>query len=457
MAELNVTRELPTSFEAEMATLGSVFIAPRMLPEIRAVLRTDDFMLPVHREIFEAMAACDRGDRPVDVIMVADELKARGTLSRLEGGEGYLLKLANAVPTAESAVYYAGVVAEKSQARRLIAACVETVSRAYGAGSSVQELLDDHAGLIMRIATRQDTDLRTIRDTVDALPAIFDSRTEKVTTGVSLCLRELDRYTGGIQRSQYAVVAARPGGGKTAYAMQVGRKHCLLRPGVNKTLFISLEQSEAEIVERLYCMDAPADSDKIKRNLLDKPAWDRLHDSQHRLRDMGFYVVEQCATMRQIESVAQRFVSRHPDEGGDGTPPSNLLVVDYIQLINTMAARGELATEATGRVSHELKRLLRRLRLPGIIVSQLNRASEKENREPRMSDLRQAGDIEQDADIIIFPHNPSKRPWGEVQLFLAKNKNGMTGAIDALWKARHYTFDEIPIGGHTEQPTEIER
>lgn len=449
--ELNVSRPLPASVEAEKAVLGSIFIAPRMLPEVRARLRTDDFMMPVHREIFDAIVAVDSGDRPIDVLMVADELKARGLLNRLDGGEGYLLSMANTTPTAENAVYYAELVAEKSQARRLIAACAETVSRAYG-GADIQPLLDEHAGMVMRIATRQESDLKTIRKTVDALPDVFENRTEKVTSGVSLCLRKADRYTGGIQRKQYAVIAARPGGGKTAYALQIARQHCLRDLGKNTVLFVSLEQSEPEIVERLYCQDAPADSDKIKRNLLDKSAWLRITSAQERLRELGFYIIEHASSMRQLESIAQRYVSRHPDPGVEGQPPSNLLVLDYIQLMNTQASRGELATEAIGRVSHELKRLLRRLNLPGIILSQLNRESEKENRAPRLSDLRQAGDIEQDADLILFPHNPSKVPWKEVPIYLAKNKNGITGEVEALWQARHYNFAEVPIGGAGDEP-----
>lgn len=438
----DLSRVPPHSLDAERAALGSILIAPRMYAEVRALLEVDDFFLPAHREIFDAMIAIAALEKPIDVISLMDVLKARGVLDRFEGKEGYLLALLDAVPTAENAIYYAGVVSAKAQGRRLIAVCAEAISRAYGQHAEIQDLIDDHAGQIMRIANRMTSDLSTIQATVNTSLDVFERRDDKVITGVSLGNKVVDRFTGGIQRCQYTVIAARPGVGKTAWALGIARDHCRARAG-NATLFVSLEQTRAEIVERLYCMDSPMDSEKLKRGLVDYEGWKRIHGAASRLRDDKLYIVEDHFTMARIESVAQRFVSRHPDMDEDGTPPRNLFVLDYIQLVNTQRRRGELDAQAIGQVSHEIKRMLKKLRLPGIVVCQLNRESEKENRSPRMSDLRQSGDIEQDADLILFPHNPKRNPYAEVEVILAKNKNGKIGAAPARWEARHYRFSDV--------------
>lgn len=426
-------REPPFSLQAERATLGAVLLEPPLFAEVNAKLLVDDFFLPVHREIWSAMLAIDRREQPIDVLLVADELKAMGMLSRLEGGEIYLVKLAGECPVLGNLGHYLGIVTANATARKLIAACAEAMSRAYGGATEADELLDDHAGAIMKIAQRSARDLRSITPVVEESMDIFEKRqiAKNPVTGVATGIDMLDRFTGGFQPGNHVVVAARPGVGKTAFALNVVLRHVLTRGGT--ALIFSLEMTESEVVERLFCIKGGVDSELLRRGEISPLAWNDLNRAEAALAPAPIYIVDDQSNISQMEATARRYAARHPEKLG-------LIVIDYIQLAEVVLGRGQTLSQGLGEVSKRIKRLAKKLRVPIIDVSQLNRDSEKEKRQPRISDLRATGDLEQDADIIIFPDNPEMTKDGEVDIILAKNRNGRTGFMKSRWVGKFYSF-----------------
>jgi replicative DNA helicase len=263
------SRQPPHNLEAEKSVLGGVLIKPAAFDEIATSLQVDDFFLPAHREIFDAMLALDKRRQPLDVIAVADELRVRGMVARLEGGEAYLLTLSNSVPTAENINHYGRLVKEKATLRRLIASCAEIQSRAYGDFGEFEQFLDEAETQVFKVAQQNR------RETYSAAPDIIEevlhnievrAAERKAVTGVPTGFTKLDEITAGLQRENLIIVAARPGGGKTSWAINVA-VHAAMRK--IPVLIFSLEMSKYELMERMLAAEARIDSGKIKRGFLE--------------------------------------------------------------------------------------------------------------------------------------------------------------------------------------------
>src|SRR5882672_3197279 len=374
-------RSQPHNLDAEKSVLGSIFIKPAAFDEIATTLQVDDFFLPAHREIFEAMLALDKRRQPIDVIAVADELKTRGMLPRLEGGESYLLALANAVPTAENILHYARLVREKATLRRLIAACAEVQSSAYGDFGEFEAFLDEAETKIFKVAqqNRRETYVAT-GDLMEEVLHNLEVRTaeRKAVTGVPTGFTKLDDITAGLQRENLIIVAARPGGGKTSWAVNVAMHAALLHK--IPVLIFSLEMSKYELMERMLAGEARIDSGKIKRGFLEYADWkNKIHPASGRLAAAPILIDDSSAiSIMEIRAKARRFRGdpRYfppPPAATDGHPPAPPL---------------------------GLKALAKDLKVPIIAISQLNREVEKREGKPRLSDLRESGSIEQDADMV---------------------------------------------------------
>lgn len=447
MADIEV-RPLPHSMEAERSVLGSVLIKPSVIDSVGLELQVDDFFLPAHREIFDAMLAVARRDRTVDVLMLADELTARGMIKRLEGGITYLSKLTSETPTAENVAHYVALVKERSQLRRVIATCLETASRAYGS-TEVAALLDEHAGQMLKISTGLGSDLVPVSELTDPLMEEFEQRFlkskagESSVTGIRTGITRLDVITAGLQPEQVVTIAGDTGGGKTAMAMQIATLCAQDPEGV--AIVFNLEMSRLELGEREFVHVSGINSQRLKHGALDHDAFKTLHGAKQRIDELPLYIEKRADSMRVIEARCRRLRAKFPAK------QKVLGVLDTLQLMGNSGPKDNRAREI-GMISKWVKRMAGQLSMTWIMVSQLNRegAKAKKDKEgnvlpPTIHELKESGDIEQDSDIILLTHNPDEVAEGDVDLYLAKHRNGRRARIRVHWCGKNYRFSDPEI------------
>ncbi len=477
---MQATRGQPHNLDAEKSVLGSVFIKPASFDELGTTLLVDDFFLPAHREIYDAMLALDQRRQPIDVIAVADELKVRGMLARLEGGESYLLALANSVPTAENVLHYGRLVKEKSTLRRLIAACADVQSSAYGDFGEFEAFLDEAETKIFKVAqqNRRET-YSSAGDLMEEVLHNLEVRSavgnRSAVTGVPTGFTKLDDLTAGLQRENLIIVAARPGGGKTSWAVNVAM-HAALQHKIPVLIF-SLEMSKYELMERMLAGEARIDSQKIKRGFLEYADWkNKIHPASGRLASAPILIDDSSAiSIMEIRAKARRFRSDPkyfppppaPKEGEVFAPPPplGLIVVDYLQLARgSQSRKDDNRQQEIADISRSLKALAKDLKIPIIAISQLNREVEKREGKPKLSDLRESGAIEQDADLIMFIHREDMQggetpdanmPTATAEIIVGKHRNGGTGAVKMTFikeytRFENYADDPEPGGAWNE-------
>jgi replicative DNA helicase len=444
-------RQPPHNLEAERSALGGVLVKPSAFDEMATTLTADDFLLPAHRAIFDAMLELDKRRMPIDVISLGDELKNRGELARLENGQAYLIELANSVPTAENIAHYARLVREKATLRRLIATCAEIQSRAYGEFGDYEQFLDDSESMVFQVAQKNRREnARPIGELMGEVLETIDARARegKAINGVPTGFKKLDEITAGFQPENLIIVAARPGVGKTSWALNVA-SHAALNHKIPVFIF-SLEMSKHELIERLLAGEARIDSNRMRRGMIEYSEWkNKIYPAGNRISQApiliddspGVNILELRAKARRFRSDPRFFPSTH----AEGRPPLGLVVIDYLQLAHGLGGRKEESREREiAEISRGLKALAKELHIPIIAVSQLNRSVEKrEDKTPQLSDLRESGAIEQDADIILFIHrdemyNADPAGRGKALLKIGKNRAGPTGEVDLTF-IREYT------------------
>lgn len=455
-------RTLPHSLDAERAVLGAPLVSPSKLPEILADLETDDFFLPAHREIFDALAELDRREKPPEILLLADELEARGMLPRLDGGMSYLLRCANEVPIAENVGHYVAIVRQKASLRRLIAACAEVQSSAYGDFGEFESFLAEASEKITSVAMRRSraTAFSRFSDDIDAALEDIQKRGSASREGRVLGARsgiaKLDRILGGLQPGNTYVLAARPGVGKTSLGINFAVRHAAM--GFNavtkrraRSLIFSLEMPKAQLIDRIFAGATPMDHSLLRTGA--GIEWHRLTTAAAKLADFGVQIIDDQHTPAEMEATAHRFRATHPDD-------DIVMVVDYLQLADLPSVKGQNEATALGKFTKRLKRLAKKLAAPIVELSQINRDAEKESRRPRLSDLRDSGSIEQDADAVVFIHDPGVKlddardaatvntVDGTVELIVAKNRHGETGLLKVRWIAKYCSFYGTDADGH---------
>jgi replicative DNA helicase len=456
-------RQPPHNLDAERSALGGVLVKPSAFDEMATTITADDFLLPAHREIFAAMLELDKRRQPIDVVSLGDELKNRGSLARLENGQAYLIELANAVPTAENIAHYARLVQEKATLRRLIAACAEIQSRAYGEFGDYEQFLDESERMVFQVAQKNRREnARPIGEIMSEVLENIDARAResKSVTGVPTGFKKLDEITAGFQPENLIIVAARPGVGKTSWALNVA-SYAALNHQIPVFVF-SLEMSKHELIERLLAGEARIDSNRMRRGLIEYSEWkNKIYPAGNRISQAPILIDDSPGVnILELRAKARRFRSdpRFFPPQKDGPPPLGLIVIDYLQLAHGLGGRREESREREiADISRGLKALAKELHLPIIAVSQLNRSVEKrEDKTPQLSDLRESGAIEQDADIILFIHrdemynsDPSGR--GKALLKIGKNRAGPTGEVDLTF-IREYTRFESYAAEDEEAP-----
>jgi replicative DNA helicase len=383
-------------------------------------------------------------------------------LARLDGGQSYLNELANGVPTAETVQHYARIVREKATLRRLIAACAEIQSTAYGDFGEFDSFLDESETKVFKVA--QQNRRETYSATGDLMETVLHNlevRTSerRAVTGVPTGFTKLDEITAGLQPENLIIVAARPGGGKTSWAVNVAM-HAALQHKIPVLLF-SLEMSKFELMERMLAGEARIDSSRIKRGFLEYADWkNKIHPASGRLAAAPILIDDSSAiSIMEIRAKARRFrgdPKYFPPPpiatGGHAPPPPpGLIVVDYLQLARgNVGRRDDNRQQEIADISRGLKSLAKDLKLPIIAISQLNREVEKREGKPRLSDLRESGSIEQDADMVLFIHRDDiatgdvpdhTAPTATAEIIIGKHRNGATGAVKMTFIKEYTRFE----------------
>ena len=427
----------PQNVEAEQAVLGAMLLSHDAVIVAMEKLQSQDFYRDVHRIIFEAMEHLHRENKEIDVITLPDELNRMNKLDDV-GGLEYVLNLPNLVGSAANIEYYANIVAEKALARNLISTCTELTTEAYDGQKETEALLDDAERRILQLSdTKNRGDFASVgavvEVTLDKITKLYENKAG--LTGLPTGFRDLDRMTSGLQPSDLILVAARPSMGKTAFTLNIAQNVGVRQ---HKTVaFFSLEMSQEQLVQRLLCQIAHIDSQKLRTGQLNSDEeWTRLTDACDKLYESPIYIDDTPGiSVAEMRSKARRLKSEH---GLD------LIIVDYLQLMQGRNA--ESRQQEISEISRSLKALARELKVPLIALSQLSRSVDsRQDKRPMLSDLRESGALEQDADIVSFLYREDyydKETENQhiTKVILAKHRNGPVGSVKLYFKNEFTLF-----------------
>ncbi len=436
-----IDRLPPQSTEAEQSVLGSILIDRDAIVEIAEFLRPEDFYRPANGSVYAAMLELFDKREPVDIVTVAEALERTDQLETV-GGRSYLSSLSNQTPTAVHAVQYARIVERKAVLRNLISAAGKIAGIGYEDPAEIQEAIDRAESELFNVSQRRISTgfspLKTLlHDAYDRLDYLHAHRGE--ISGVRTGFADLDALTTGLQKSDLIVLAARPSVGKTSFALNIA-EYAAVNEGQSVGVF-SLEMSKEQLVLRLLSSVANIDSQRLRTGFLEEMDFARLAPAMNALSEAPVYIDDTPnITAMELRTKARRLQA----EAG-----LDLIVVDYLQLMQaTTSNRDANRVQEVSEISRGLKALARELSVPVIALSQLSRQPEmRESKEPRLSDLRESGAIEQDADLVMFLWRDKERgaddadQEGEViNLKLAKHRNGPTGEIQLYFKKRQTRF-----------------
>ncbi|PWW08811.1 primary replicative DNA helicase [Paenibacillus cellulosilyticus] len=436
--ELAFDRIPPQNLEAEQAILGAVLLQGEALITAMERVKSDDFYSAAHQRIFEAMVELGEGGQPIDLVTLTAYLQDRQMLEEA-GGITYLAKLANAVPTAANVEYYAQIVEEKSMLRRLIRTATNIVSSGYAAEDDVGALLGEAEQKILEISNRRSSSgFISIRD---VLMEVFE-RVEMLysnkggSSGIPSGFSDLDKMTSGFQRSDLIIVAARPSVGKTAFALNIAQ-NVGVRAKETVAIF-SLEMSAAQLCQRMICAESNVDAGRMRTGFLEGDDWEKLTMAIGSLSEAEIYIDDTPGiTVADIRAKCRRLKK----ERGLG-----MILIDYLQLIQGRGKAGENRQQEVSEISRTLKQIARELEVPVIALSQLSRGVEqRQDKRPMMSDLRESGSIEQDADIVAFLYrddyyDKESEKKNIIEIIIAKQRNGPVGTVELAFLKQFNKF-----------------
>ncbi len=440
----DAARPLPHSLEAERSVLGGVLLDNEVLADIGGTLQPDDFFRRSHGRIWKAMLDLSAENRPVDLVTLTERLKEHNLLEEV-GGVEYLAGLDSDVPTAARAESYARIVHERAIVRRLVQASEEIFTEGMAGPGDFKEFLEQAESRIFQVTQEQDErQLTPLKEIAVRVLSILEQRFEARSdiTGVSTGYVDLDRITAGLQRSDLIIVAARPSMGKTALALNMAA-NAALRGDKAKVAVFSLEMSTDSLVMRLLASEARVPSTGLRTGQLKPHAWPKLADSAGALSEANIYIDDTPAiTLHQVRSKSRRMKARI---GLD------LIIVDYLQLMR--GPKSDSREQEISSISRGLKQLAKDLDVPVVALSQLNRSLERrENKRPQLSDLRESGAIEQDADVIVFIHREDRYrhdqdgpapDQGVAEIIVEKQRNGPTGTVELVFFDEYTRFDNL--------------
>ena len=447
MIEEKSPRVPPQNIEAEQAVLCAMLIDKEAIAKVTEILNGDDFYREAHRVIFNVMTELYGKNEAVDLITVTDALKRDNKLEDV-GGIAYVTALANAVPTAANVKYHADIVAEKSVLRQLVRVSTEIAAMGYDADEEVNVLIDKAESRILEISNRKKkSDFTPISDvlmeSVQGIEKLLNNKGG--LTGLPTGFVDLDKLTSGLHPSDFIILAARPSMGKTAFALNVVqnvalRAHKKVGGSPRSVAFFSLEMSKEQLVNRMLCAEANIDSQRLRIGEMADKDWDALWGACDSMSKAKIYIDDTPGiTAMEMRSRARRLKAEH---GLD------LIVVDYLQLMQGSGKRntsGDRQQEVS-EISRSLKALARELDVPVIALSQLSRGVEaRQVKRPMLSDLRESGSLEQDADIVAFLYredyyNPETENKNITELIIAKHRNGPVDTVNLFFHKQFTKF-----------------
>lgn len=425
----------PHNLDAEQSVLGSLLIEPDSIHRVAKFLQPEDFYLEPHKLVYQAILDLDEAGEPVDLLTVTEYLRKKGDLDKI-GGAAYVAALANAVPTADHIEHYGRIVEEKALLRNLIHLATRISTMGYQGSEDAERLMEEAERMLAELGSRRASSVvKSLReilvDSIQNLQKMYEHKGE--VTGVPTGFRDLDKMCCGLQPGDLIIVAARPSMGKTSFGLQVAyhaaRK---LQKGV---VVFSLEMSREQLVQRILCAEAGIDQHKLRSGLLSEDDWSILMSKGREMAKVPLYIDDSAIlTVRQIRSKVRRLQA----EKG-----ICLIVIDYLQLMQG-GRRVENRQQEIADISRSLKGLAKDLNVPVLALAQLSRSVEqRHDKRPIMSDLRESGSLEQDADVVMFIYrddyyNPESEKRGISEIIISKQRNGPVGTVE-LGFVKEYT------------------
>ncbi|KIE42927.1 replicative DNA helicase [Geobacter anodireducens] len=450
MSAVDLRKVPPQSIEAEMSILGGVLLDNEAINRCLELIEADDFYRESHRKIFRAMIDLSNRSEPCDLITLTDMLKRKGELDEVGGGS-YLATLVDYVPTAANIAYYCRIVKEKSVTRRLITAATDIVTRGYDEETTVDELLDGAQKTIFEISENKlrpaFTPVGTIlKDTFKRIETLYEKKEH--VTGVPTGFYDLDKMTAGFQPGDLIIIAGRPSMGKTAFSLNIAQYAAAHADSPLPVAVFSLEMSKESLVMRLLCSESRVDASRLRTGHLVDTDWHKLTHGADKLAKARLYIDDTPAIpVLEMRAKARRLKA----ENGLG-----MIVVDYLQLMR--GSSQESRQQEISEISRSLKALAKELEVPVVALSQLNRSLEsRTDKRPMMSDLRESGAIEQDADVIMFVYRDAvycddckKRDGSctkghekDAEIIIGKQRNGPIGSVNLLFNGEFTKFENL--------------
>ena len=427
----------PHNDDAEKSVLGAAMLSKDALFDIMEAVKAEDFYSEIHKEIFIAISELCKKNEPVDALTVAEELKKRKALEMV-GGRAYVTSLPSSVPATSNAVQYAKIVAEKAVLRSLINAAGSIIDESYQEKMEACTVLDHAEREIFEIAQKkQSKDYAPLQDVLLSNMEMIDeiSKMDGNVTGIPTGFTDLDAKTAGFQRSNLIVLAARPAMGKTAFALNIALQ-AAIKGGANVLIF-SLEMAKEELGQRLLSMESRIEMQKLKTGNLERKDWEDINLGLDALSKANIFIDDTPGiSIMEMKNKCRRLKA---EKGLD------MIIVDYLQLMN-YEGKNESRQQEISALSRMLKLLAREMDCPVILLSQLSRAPEQRpDHRPVLSDLRESGSIEQDADIVIFLYrddyyNPETEKPGVCEVIIAKQRSGATGTVELTWLGKYTRF-----------------
>jgi len=444
----SLDRGLPASPEAERSILGAILLDTTLQNEALSTLKADHFFLDAHRRVYARICDLSESNRPIDIVTLTEELLRYKELEAV-GGAGYLASLTDGVPRRSSLEHYVRIVRDKAMLRSLIHASNSVIAQALEQTNSAAEVIDAAESSLFNIAEersgQQLTDIRTIAQ--ESFGGDLDRLFQRGgrVTGLETYYSDLDEMTSGLQKSDLIIIAARPSMGKTAFAINIAENAAV--QGGKAVAVFSLEMSKEALLNRMLCSQARVDAHKMRTGFLGRDDLGKLRGALDRLVQAPIFIDDTPGiSLTELRAKARR---KAMDRGG-----LDLVVVDYLQLMSASAPGGrryENRTQEVSAISRGLKAIAKELKIPVIALSQLSRAPETRGKdtEPKLSDLRESGSIEQDADIVMFIYRPeyydrdNPEYEGKAKIIVAKQRNGPTDTIQLAFLKGSTRFETL--------------
>lgn len=435
----DITRIPPHSVESEQSILGSILLDKDAIITVAETITPTDFYKDAHRIIYESMMALNNKNEPIDMVTLTDELRKRGYLDNI-GGVTYLTSLSTIVPTTSNVKYYADIVKEKSVLRQLIKASNDIINLGYGSGESAENVLDFAEKKIFDISQERTNDdfkpiNQVLMDTYDMIESIYSNKSD--VTGVTTGFKDLNKKINGLQRTDLILVAARPAMGKTAFALNLVQNAAI--KGNASVAVFSLEMSKEQLAQRMIAAQSNVELKKMKTGTLNDADWPRIISAMAVMSDAKIFIDDTPGI--KINELRSKCRKLKMEQGLD------LVMIDYLQLMES-DSKNESRQQEISKISRSLKILAKELDCPVVALSQLSRAPEQRaDHRPVLSDLRESGAIEQDADIVMFLyrdeyyHSDSEKK-DLAEIIIAKNRHGETGSVELVWMGSIQRFGD---------------